>query len=75
MADLTAWEVAILAVAAYVAIVTLVRLMRRRRDTVIAELQAEVATQQGRKRGARRREAGRTGRPNPQASAPRNTKR
>ena len=62
MAEMNAWDVVILAVAAYVGILALVRLMRRRRDAVIAELQTEVSSQLERKRAERRREAGRSGR-------------
>ena len=62
MAEMNAWDVAILLVAAYIAVLTLVRLMRRRRDAVIAQLHTEVAAQQGRKRTERRREQSRSAR-------------
>ncbi len=50
MGNLSGWDVAILGVAAYVAIVTLVRLMRQRRDEEVARLQVRVAQEQRRKR-------------------------
>ncbi len=50
MGNLSGWDVAILGVAAYVAIVTLVRLMRQRRDEEVARLQVRVAHAQRRKR-------------------------
>ena len=56
MADLSVWDVAILVAAAYLSIVTLVRLMRHRRDQVIAGLQSEVAAEQRRQRTLARRE-------------------
>ena len=52
MDNLSGWDIAILVIAAYVAIVTLVRLMRHRRDTEVARLQAQVALEQRRKRAA-----------------------
>jgi hypothetical protein len=55
MAKMSLWDVAVLLVAAYLSIVTLVRLMRFRRDQLIAKLQAEVAAEQKRKRDRERR--------------------
>ncbi len=55
MANLDGWDLAILGVAAYVAIVTLVRLMRHHRDAVVAKLQLQVAIEQRRKRAAEHR--------------------
>ena len=62
MAEMNAWDVAILLVASYIAVIALVRLMRRRRDAAIAQLQAEVAVQLDRKRAAQRREQVRSAR-------------
>ena len=39
---LTRWDLALLAVAAYVAVMSLVRLMRARRDQLIADVQRQV---------------------------------
>ena len=75
MAEMNAWDVAILSVAAYIAVLTLVRLMRRRRDAVIAQLQTDVAAQLDRKRTERRREQSRSGRAKQPPSAPRGAKR
>lgn len=68
MANLTAWDMGILAVAVYIAVISLVRLMRARRDVVVAQLQTEVAEQQERQRLEKRREQQRSGR-NAAASA------
>lgn len=51
MADLTAWDVAILAVVAYVAVISLVRLMRARRDALVAQVRGELLAQRQRKPG------------------------
>jgi hypothetical protein len=74
MAEMNAWDVAILLVAAYIAVLTLVRLMRGRRDVVVAQLQTEVAAQQERKRAERRREQSRSARAKQAASVPRAAK-
>jgi hypothetical protein len=50
MTTLQAWDVAILVVAAYLSVVTLVRLMRARRDELIAQFQSQVGSEQRRKR-------------------------
>ena len=50
MSSLSGGDMAILAVAAYVAISSLVRLMQQRHDQVVMRLQAEVAIQQRLKR-------------------------
>ena len=55
MSNLSGWDVAILAVAAYISIVSLVRLMRHRRDDVVARLQVQVEAAQKRKRVEERR--------------------
>jgi hypothetical protein len=62
MSDMTAWDVAILLIAAYCAVVTLVRLMRARRDAVVAELQSEVAAQVDRQRATKPHDPSRSGR-------------
>lgn len=56
MDNLSGSDVIILAIAAYVAIVTLVRLMQHRRDEVVARLQLEVAQEQRRQRSAAQQE-------------------
>ncbi|MHB0957831.1 MAG: hypothetical protein ACYC0X_18965 [Pirellulaceae bacterium] len=62
MADMTAWDVAILLIAAYFAVVSLVGLMRRRRDTIVAQVQVDVASQLARQRSEKRREQNRSAR-------------
>jgi hypothetical protein len=74
MANLTAWDVGILAVAVYIAVISLVRLMRTRRDAVVAQLQAEVSEQQERQRLEKRREQQRAGRNAASARAGRNAR-
>jgi len=59
MAQMSIGEVAILLGASYVAVLTLVRLMRRRRDAIVAELQTEVAAQLERKHIEKQREQNR----------------
>lgn len=56
MWGMDAWDIALLVAAGYVAVVTLVRLMRARRDTVIDELVAEAEEEQERKKQKERRE-------------------
>ncbi len=56
MGNLSGWDVVILVMAAYVAIVTLVRLMRHRRDEVLVRLQLQVAQEQRRQRSAAQQE-------------------
>ena len=48
MAEFNGWNLVVLVIAAYLAIVTLIRLMRRRRDEVVVELQKEVETERQR---------------------------
>jgi hypothetical protein len=58
VADIDGWEIGLLIVAAYVAAAALVRLMRRRRDQLIAELQDQVEREQKQRqkeRGGERR--------------------
>ena len=50
------WEFALLAAAAYLAIVTLVRMMRQKRDTLINELTQEAEAEQQRLRAEARTE-------------------
>ena len=75
MADMTAWDVAILLIAAYCAVVSLVRLMRMRRDAIVAQLQAEVASQQDHRRAERRHDPSRSGRAKAASHSARGTKR
>ena len=56
MAHMHGWEVAIWLVAAYLAVKSLVRLMRHRRDQLVAELQTQVVAERARKRAEKRRE-------------------
>ena len=53
--NFSSWDVVILAVAAYISIATLVRLMRQRRDQVVNRLQIQVVAEQKRQRIAARR--------------------
>jgi hypothetical protein len=55
MSTLSGGHIAILAIAAYISIVMLVRLMKYRRDEVVAQLRGQVAAEQRRKRAERRR--------------------
>ena len=74
MANLTAWDGAILAVAVYIAVISLVRLMRVRRDAIVAQLQTEVVAQQERQRQEKRLEQQRAGRAAASARSARNAK-
>lgn len=58
MGEFSGWNLAVLLIAAYVAIVTLVGLMRRRRDEVISDLRDQVDRE--RKRAAKRKSQSRT---------------
>jgi uncharacterized membrane protein len=44
---LTRWDIVILVVTAYVAVMSLVRLMTRRRDEVVADVERQLKTQRG----------------------------
>jgi hypothetical protein len=57
---LTRSDILLLAIAAYVAIMTLVRLMRERRDVLVADVQKQVQSQRRAKR--RQQEAAEQGR-------------
>jgi 7-keto-8-aminopelargonate synthetase-like enzyme len=57
---LTRSDILLLAIAAYVAIMTLVRLMRERRDVLVADVQKHVQSQRRAKR--RQQEAAEQGR-------------
>ena len=48
--ELARWEIALLAVAGYVAIVSLVRLMVRRRDELVSDLREKIRAEQLRKK-------------------------
>jgi hypothetical protein len=52
MPNMDVWDWVILAVGVYLAVTTLVRLMRRRRDEVLAQLDAEAKTQREHQRQA-----------------------
>lgn len=54
---LTRIEVILLAVAAYVAVMTLVRMMQRRRDQVVADVERQLAEH---RKGARRTQSDRS---------------
>jgi hypothetical protein len=56
LAFLNGWDVAILLLAGYLAIVLLVRLMRKRRDELVRELQQEVTLEQFKQKAERRRQ-------------------
>jgi hypothetical protein len=73
MADIQAWDVAILVVAAYVALSALIRLMRQRREVMVSQLRAEVATQLERKRRVASLAASRMRRGSPPAQSPHKT--
>ena len=55
MSTLGFWDILLWTVATYVAIVTLVRLMRRRRDQAIAQLQSQVRAEQVRQAAEQRK--------------------
>jgi len=61
MANMDGWDVALLAVAGYVAVTSLVRLMIRHRDLLTAKFRQEVKAEQLRKKSeaARQQRAGR----------------
>jgi hypothetical protein len=50
---LTRSDVVLLAVAGYVAIMTLVRMMKQRHDTLVADLEKQISAHRGSKRRAR----------------------
>ncbi len=56
MPNMGIWDWVLLACGAYVAVTVLVRLMRRRRDEVLAELDAQTQAELERKRQAERNE-------------------
>ena len=56
MPNMDVWDWVLLACGAYVAVTVLVRLMRRRRDQVLAELEAQAHAELERKRQAEREE-------------------
>jgi hypothetical protein len=56
LAFLNGWDVAILLLAGYLAIILLVRLMRQRRDELVRELQKEVTLEQLKQKAERRRQ-------------------
>ncbi len=56
MANMDVWDWVLLAAGGYVAVSTLVRMMRRRRDQVLGELEAQAHAERERKRQAERDE-------------------
>ncbi|MEX2173072.1 MAG: hypothetical protein WD872_01835 [Pirellulaceae bacterium] len=52
MTNMDVWDWGLLAIGAYVAVTALVRLMRRRRDEVLAELSAQARAEREKKRQA-----------------------
>jgi heme exporter protein D len=56
MASMDGWDLALLVVVGYVALVTLVRLMIRRRNQVMDEFRREVRKEKGRREAQRRKE-------------------
>ena len=54
MGNMDGWDVALLVVAGYVALVTLVRLMIRRRNQMLDEFRRELKKEKGRKEGEER---------------------
>jgi hypothetical protein len=52
MLNMDVWDWGLLAIGGYVAVTTLVRMMRRRRDEVLAELDAQTQAERERKRQA-----------------------
>lgn len=58
MGSMDAWDVALLAVAAYVAVLALVRLMIRRRDELLEQFRREVKKEKKRKEAEERTQLG-----------------
>jgi hypothetical protein len=56
MAGMSGWDWALLVIAAYISTVSLVRLLRHRRDEVLSQLRQQIALERKRKRAAARRE-------------------
>ena len=56
MFDLDRWDVALLAVAGYVAVVALTRMMARHRDRFVTELQQRAAAEQQRQQAEANRQ-------------------
>ena len=57
MANMNAWDVAVLVAAAYVAAMALVRLMIRRRDRMLEEFREQLEAEKKRKQAKQREEA------------------
>ncbi len=55
MFDLDRWDVVLLAVAGYIAVVSLTRMMARHRDRLVVDLQQQAAAEQKRQRAEARR--------------------
>ena len=56
------WDAALLAVAAFLAVVVLVRLMLQQRDTIVAKLRSDIAQEQQRQKAENRKKKGGKGR-------------
>lgn len=56
MLGMDTWDIALLCVAAYVAIITLVRLMRRHRDVLLERLHSDLEQEHHRLKKERRRQ-------------------
>lgn len=54
MFNLDGWDYALMAMAGYIAVVSLVRMMRARHDDLLADLQRQAEQEQERKRKAER---------------------
>lgn len=63
METMDRWDVAILALAGYVAVMALVRLMLRRRDHIVGEFRREMEQERERKAAAEKKEKQRQGFP------------
>ncbi len=60
MFDLDRWDVALLAIAGYVAVVTLTKMMAQHRDRLVADLERQAVAEQRRQKADARRQAQRS---------------
>ncbi len=58
MDALTSWDIALLIIAVYVAVLTLVRLMARYRDQLLSELRRQIEDEKRRRGAAKKKTAG-----------------
>jgi hypothetical protein len=56
MLGMDGWDVLIIAAAGYIAVMTLVRMMNRRRDSLIDDLSRQATAEQERKKKAQRKQ-------------------